>query len=157
MSAYHKLARSLSLINVSTEYLREWQFHRGGYDVGSWSSPESNFEILDLLTSHFLQHCKHLESKIPNLIDVCNIPWLRKVLPSTSPVRQLLLCQRHHSSPDIVCLAVDKCIIITGGNRGIGYAYSRAVAQSGARVAIIYRLAPSRASIVYDYILNFRA
>lgn len=33
----------------------------------------------------------------------------------------------------------DKCIIITGGNRGIGYAYSRAVAQAGARVAIIYR------------------
>ncbi|KAG2130157.1 uncharacterized protein EDB93DRAFT_1108510 [Suillus bovinus] len=27
----------------------------------------------------------------------------------------------------------------TGGNRGIGYAYSRAVAQAGARVAIIYR------------------
>ncbi|KAG1744850.1 hypothetical protein EDB19DRAFT_1694487 [Suillus lakei] len=33
----------------------------------------------------------------------------------------------------------DKCIIVTGGNRGIGYAYSRAVAQAGARVAIIYR------------------
>jgi hypothetical protein len=46
-------------------------------------------------------------------------------------------------SPIIFCLAVGKCIIITGGNRGIGYAYSRAVAQAGARVAIIYRLAPS--------------
>ncbi|KAG2109043.1 uncharacterized protein F5147DRAFT_693832 [Suillus discolor] len=33
----------------------------------------------------------------------------------------------------------NKCIIITGGNRGIGYAYSRAVAHAGARVAIIYR------------------
>jgi len=35
----------------------------------------------------------------------------------------------------------DKCIVITGGNRGIGYAFSRAVAQAGARVAIIYRSA----------------
>ncbi|KAG2360122.1 hypothetical protein BDR07DRAFT_170137 [Suillus spraguei] len=35
--------------------------------------------------------------------------------------------------------AVDQCIIVTGGNRGIGYAYSRAVAQAGARVAMIYR------------------
>ncbi|KAH7929033.1 NAD(P)-binding protein [Leucogyrophana mollusca] len=33
----------------------------------------------------------------------------------------------------------NKCIIVTGGNRGIGYAFSRAVAQAGARVAIIYR------------------
>jgi hypothetical protein len=58
-------------------------------------------------------------------------------------------------SPIIFCLAVGKCIIITGGNRGIGYAYSRAVAQAGARVAIIYRLAPSPswASIFYDYML----
>jgi len=32
-----------------------------------------------------------------------------------------------------------KCIVVTGGNRGIGYAYSRAVAQAGANVAIIYR------------------
>jgi len=31
--------------------------------------------------------------------------------------------------------------VITGGNRGIGYAFSRAVAQAGARVAIIYRSA----------------
>lgn len=33
----------------------------------------------------------------------------------------------------------NKCVVITGGNRGIGYAFSRAVAQAGARVAIIYR------------------
>ncbi|KAL5514632.1 hypothetical protein ACEPAG_1948 [Sanghuangporus baumii] len=32
-----------------------------------------------------------------------------------------------------------KCIIVTGGNRGIGYAFSRACAQAGASVAIIYR------------------
>lgn len=32
-----------------------------------------------------------------------------------------------------------KCIVVTGGNRGIGYALSRAVAQAGANVAIIYR------------------
>jgi NAD(P)-dependent dehydrogenase (short-subunit alcohol dehydrogenase family) len=35
----------------------------------------------------------------------------------------------------------NKCIVVTGGNRGIGYAFSRAVAQAGARVAIIYRSA----------------
>ncbi|OAX36463.1 NADP-dependent mannitol dehydrogenase [Rhizopogon vinicolor AM-OR11-026] len=33
----------------------------------------------------------------------------------------------------------NRTIIITGGNRGIGYAYSRACAQAGAQVAIIYR------------------
>jgi len=33
----------------------------------------------------------------------------------------------------------DKCIVITGGNRGIGYAYTRAVAQAGANVAVIFR------------------
>ncbi|KAH9947812.1 NADP-dependent mannitol dehydrogenase [Amylocystis lapponica] len=32
-----------------------------------------------------------------------------------------------------------KCIIVTGGNRGIGRAISEACAQAGARVAIIYR------------------
>ncbi|EJD01841.1 NADP-dependent mannitol dehydrogenase [Fomitiporia mediterranea MF3/22] len=32
-----------------------------------------------------------------------------------------------------------KCIIVTGGNRGIGYEFSRACAQAGASVAIIYR------------------
>ncbi|KZT04945.1 NADP-dependent mannitol dehydrogenase [Laetiporus sulphureus 93-53] len=33
----------------------------------------------------------------------------------------------------------DKCIIVTGGNRGIGRAISEACAEAGARVAIIYR------------------
>jgi len=32
-----------------------------------------------------------------------------------------------------------KCVVVTGGNRGIGYAFSRALAQAGASVAIIYR------------------
>jgi len=32
-----------------------------------------------------------------------------------------------------------KCIIVTGGNRGIGYAFSKACASAGAKVAIIYR------------------
>ncbi|PPQ65924.1 hypothetical protein CVT24_011257, partial [Panaeolus cyanescens] len=35
--------------------------------------------------------------------------------------------------------ASDKCIIITGGNRGIGYAFTRAVAKAGGNIAIIYR------------------
>ncbi|KAF8625849.1 hypothetical protein AX17_006745 [Amanita inopinata Kibby_2008] len=32
-----------------------------------------------------------------------------------------------------------QCVVVTGGNRGIGYAFSRAVAQTGANVAVIYR------------------
>ncbi|TEB32905.1 NADP-dependent mannitol dehydrogenase MtDH [Coprinellus micaceus] len=36
-----------------------------------------------------------------------------------------------------------KTIIVTGGNRGIGYAFSRAVAGAGANVAIIYRSSPN--------------
>jgi NAD(P)-dependent dehydrogenase (short-subunit alcohol dehydrogenase family) len=32
-----------------------------------------------------------------------------------------------------------KCIVITGGNRGIGYAYTRAVAQAGGNIAVIFR------------------
>lgn len=36
-------------------------------------------------------------------------------------------------------LITDKCIVVTGGNRGIGYAYTRAVAAAGANVAVIYR------------------
>ncbi|KAF8586945.1 NADP-dependent mannitol dehydrogenase [Ramaria rubella] len=34
---------------------------------------------------------------------------------------------------------VGKTIVVTGGNRGIGYEFSRAVAKAGASVAIIYR------------------
>lgn len=30
-------------------------------------------------------------------------------------------------------------VVVTGGNRGIGKAYSRALAESGVNVAIIYR------------------
>ncbi|KAF9045196.1 mannitol dehydrogenase from agaricus Bisporus [Panaeolus papilionaceus] len=33
----------------------------------------------------------------------------------------------------------DQCIIVTGGNRGIGYAFTCAVAKAGGNVAIIYR------------------
>ncbi|KAF9484230.1 NADP-dependent mannitol dehydrogenase MtDH [Pholiota conissans] len=32
-----------------------------------------------------------------------------------------------------------KCIVVTGGNRGIGYAFTREVANAGANVAVIYR------------------
>ncbi|KAJ2930610.1 hypothetical protein H1R20_g6481, partial [Candolleomyces eurysporus] len=35
-----------------------------------------------------------------------------------------------------------QCIIVTGGNRGIGYAFTRALAASGANVAVIYRSHP---------------
>ncbi|TFY80967.1 hypothetical protein EWM64_g3043 [Hericium alpestre] len=33
----------------------------------------------------------------------------------------------------------NKCIVVTGGNRGIGFEMSKAVAKAGANVAIIYR------------------
>ncbi|RXW18313.1 hypothetical protein EST38_g7540 [Candolleomyces aberdarensis] len=36
-----------------------------------------------------------------------------------------------------------QCIIVTGGNRGIGYAFTRALAASGANVAVIYRNHPT--------------
>lgn len=32
-----------------------------------------------------------------------------------------------------------QCIVVTGGNRGIGYAYTRAIASAGGNVAVIYR------------------
>lgn len=35
--------------------------------------------------------------------------------------------------------STDKTIIVTGGNRGIGLAFTRAVAAAGANVAVIYR------------------
>ncbi|KAH8112794.1 NADP-dependent mannitol dehydrogenase [Phellopilus nigrolimitatus] len=34
---------------------------------------------------------------------------------------------------------IGKCIVVTGGNRGIGLEFSRACAQAGASVAVIYR------------------
>ncbi|KAJ8596859.1 NAD(P)-binding protein [Rhizopogon salebrosus TDB-379] len=46
---------------------------------------------------------------------------------------------RHTKSPGFTIDFSDKCIVVTGGNRGIGYAFSRAVAQAGAQIAIIYR------------------
>ncbi|KAF8996215.1 NADP-dependent mannitol dehydrogenase MtDH [Cyathus striatus] len=33
----------------------------------------------------------------------------------------------------------NKCIVVTGGNRGIGLAFSRGIAKAGANVAVIYR------------------
>lgn len=41
-----------------------------------------------------------------------------------------------------------KTIIITGGNRGIGYAFTRSVAAAGANVAVIYRSAPDAVEVV---------
>lgn len=38
-------------------------------------------------------------------------------------------------------IIVEKCIVVTGGNRGIGYAFTRAVAAAGANVAVIFRYA----------------
>ncbi|KAG6835253.1 hypothetical protein H0H93_003440 [Arthromyces matolae] len=32
-----------------------------------------------------------------------------------------------------------QCIVVTGGNRGIGYAFTRAIAAAGGNVAVIYR------------------
>ncbi|KAG2136647.1 hypothetical protein DEU56DRAFT_805082 [Suillus clintonianus] len=49
----------------------------------------------------------------------------------------------------------DKCIIITGGNRGIGYAFSRAVAGAGASVAIIYRSSEDAPKVAEDLSKEF--
>ncbi|KAF8867838.1 NADP-dependent mannitol dehydrogenase MtDH [Gymnopilus junonius] len=35
-----------------------------------------------------------------------------------------------------------KCVVVTGGNRGIGLAFTKAVAKAGANVAVIYRSSP---------------
>ncbi|KAG1744852.1 NADP-dependent mannitol dehydrogenase [Suillus lakei] len=43
-----------------------------------------------------------------------------------------------------------KCIIVTGGNRGIGLGYSRALANSRARVAIIYKSNPNAPKVADD-------
>ncbi|KAG1886644.1 NADP-dependent mannitol dehydrogenase [Suillus subluteus] len=43
-----------------------------------------------------------------------------------------------------------KCVIVTGGNRGIGLAYSRALAKAGARVAIVYRSNPDAPKVAKE-------
>ncbi|KAJ2912669.1 hypothetical protein MD484_g7735, partial [Candolleomyces efflorescens] len=41
-----------------------------------------------------------------------------------------------------------KCIIVTGGNRGIGYAFTRSLAASGANVAVVYRSSKNAPEVV---------
>ncbi|KAF8075340.1 NADP-dependent mannitol dehydrogenase MtDH [Lyophyllum atratum] len=43
------------------------------------------------------------------------------------------------SSPSFGINFSKQCIVVTGGNRGIGYEYSRAIAKAGGNVALIYR------------------
>jgi len=54
-----------------------------------------------------------------------------------------------------------KCIVVTGGNRGIGLAFSKACAQAGASVAIIYRSSKDAeevaAKIAKEYGVNVKA
>jgi len=40
-----------------------------------------------------------------------------------------------------------KVFVVTGGNRGIGYAISRAIVQAGARVAVLYRSSPEAPAV----------
>ncbi|KNZ73724.1 NADP-dependent mannitol dehydrogenase [Termitomyces sp. J132] len=42
-------------------------------------------------------------------------------------------------SPAFTISFARQCIVVTGGNRGIGYAYTRAIAAAGGNVAVIYR------------------
>ncbi|OCH94562.1 NADP-dependent mannitol dehydrogenase [Obba rivulosa] len=44
----------------------------------------------------------------------------------------------------------ERCIVITGGNRGIGLAISQACAKAGARVAIIYRSSRDADKVAQD-------
>lgn len=47
---------------------------------------------------------------------------------------------------------LEKCIVVTGGNRGIGLAFSRAIAQAGGNVAVIYRsVDPTRSYLPDPY------
>ncbi|KAG1805454.1 NADP-dependent mannitol dehydrogenase [Suillus subaureus] len=43
-----------------------------------------------------------------------------------------------------------KCTIVTGGNRGIGLGYSRALARAGSRVAIVYRSNPDAPKVAKE-------
>ncbi|KAG1778887.1 NADP-dependent mannitol dehydrogenase [Suillus placidus] len=49
-----------------------------------------------------------------------------------------------------------KCIIVTGGNRGIGLGYSRALAKAGARVAIIYKSNKDASKVAEDLRNEFK-
>lgn len=44
----------------------------------------------------------------------------------------------------------EKCTIVTGGNRGIGLGYSRALAMAGSRVAIIYKSNPDAPKVAKE-------
>lgn len=96
---------------------------------------------------------KHSLSTLPGVL--VSIPSL--ILPLYSIARRLSSISRHlttmpgfnisfestlmHSVYDLSVLTggIEKCIVVTGGNRGIGYAFTRAVAAAGANVAVIYR------------------
>ncbi|TFK28243.1 NADP-dependent mannitol dehydrogenase [Coprinopsis marcescibilis] len=43
---------------------------------------------------------------------------------------------------------VGQCIVITGGNRGIGHAFSCAMAKAGANIAVLYRSSPDAEEVV---------
>ena len=60
---------------------------------------------------------------------------LHRGLQSTSQVTPIFTILRSVSTNQ----TLEKCIVVTGGNRGIGYAFTRAAAQAGANVAVIYR------------------
>ncbi|ORX36507.1 putative NADP-dependent mannitol dehydrogenase [Kockovaella imperatae] len=48
-----------------------------------------------------------------------------------------------------------KCIVVTGGNRGIGLGISRDCAKAGANVAVIYRQSPSAPQVAEDISKEF--
>ncbi|KAI0050425.1 NAD(P)-binding protein [Auriscalpium vulgare] len=50
----------------------------------------------------------------------------------------------------------NKCIVVTGGNRGIGLAMSKAVAKAGAHVAIIYRSSADAPKVAHDIEKEFK-
>ncbi|KAF6743878.1 NADP-dependent mannitol dehydrogenase MtDH [Ephemerocybe angulata] len=52
------------------------------------------------------------------------------------------------SGAGFVIKFTNQCVIVTGGNRGIGYAFTRAVAGAGANVAVIYRSHPDAEAVV---------
>ncbi|EFI27564.1 NADP-dependent mannitol dehydrogenase [Coprinopsis cinerea okayama7 len=53
-------------------------------------------------------------------------------------------------SPSFSISYANQCIVITGGNRGIGHAFSEAVAKAGGNIAVIYRSAPDAEKVVEE-------
>lgn len=74
-------------------------------------------------------------SLFPPSISLLNMPRGFNIDFGGTYCMRLNLCSRDR----LKAFLPGKCIVVTGGNRGIGLAYSEACAQAGAKIAIVYR------------------